>query len=384
MNILYIVDTDPRRADYGGAQRIHSLWEGLKKLGDVFTVVPVTRIQYERRDDTEKIYQIQLERRYSIAWFVKRLTNRWNSHVPFPSLYTTRRLELYGIPSPDVCVVRPASLAVSLSLWERMLVIADMDDIPTVEVEMIERVKGSSLVLKIRKYLLQKMQEVVRRRARQIWIADEAEMHRFEGTAISYVPNIPFPPLPDFANELGSSDRLFFVGSLSTFPNVVALDWFLNDIWPEVHEKCPELKFEIAGGGLSSENKTAWSKIQGVKLLGRVDDLRPYYHNALAVVLPMRIGSGTCLKTVEALRMGRAILSTRQGLRGVREDDRTQENGMFVFENADEFLRQVDVLRRCDRVKFQRGGVAFVLKRNTQGFIDQAIRSSVLGVVDQK
>lgn len=380
MNILYISTSDPRSTNHGGEQRLHFIWEGLRKLGDVYTVVPVPRKWKEKRDDAARIYWVCLDRPFTLSWLVQRVLNRVLRSFPVPSAFTTKRLGLFGIPTPDVCVVRPASYATNLRLWRLAPTCVDMDDIPLAEFDIETKVCGNSLMRRLRRKVLKHIQDTVCRKAARVWLADEEEFKRFPDVPVTFVPNIPVPPLPDFAEELGSADTLYFIGYLAHGPNQVALDWFLNTMWNALKKEFPELKFEICGGGLPERLKTAWSSYPGVTLHGFVKDLRPCYRKALAILTPMRIGSGTCLKVLEALRMGRPLLSTQQGLRGIRPEFRNPENGILPFEDLDSLVRNIRLLRSADRLALQRAAVAFVQRRNTQEFIDQTLKRDLEAV----
>ena len=381
MKILFLVSTDPRLTGQGGEQRVHFLWKGLKKLGDVYTVYPVPWKSLEKHDDENRIYAVRLERRYSPSWFLKRTMREWNNHIMPPFYLTDKRIWQMGVPKPDVCVVRPASFAYGLGLLDRYPCCVDMDDIPSAEIEIIEKRFGRSLKSRLSLFLLERMQRVICRKAKHVWVADEEELPRFADVSVSFLPNIPVPPLPDFADNLGSESNLFFVGSLNSPPNFIALDWFLENIWNEAKKVFPCLRLDIGGGGLPQRYKEKWSGFRDVHLLGRIDDLRPYYRNALAIVAPMRIGSGSCLKVLEALRMGRPLLATQQGLRGIRPEYRNVDNGMLPFESTESFIEAMQSLLRCDRLAVQRNAVAFVNLRNNQDFIDNTLRTDISRVI---
>ena len=380
MKILFLVTTDPRQTRVGGEQRVHFLWNGLKKLGDVYTVYPVPWKSLQKCDDENKIYAVQLERRYSPNWFLKRMMSSWNNHIMLPFYLTDKRIWEMGVPKPDICVIRPASLAYGLGLLDKFPCYVDMDDIPSAEIEVIEKRFGRSLKSRLSLLLLERMQRIICRKAKHVWVADEEELQRFEGTSVSFLPNIPVPPLPDFADCLGDENNLFFVGSLNSSPNFIALDWFLDNIWYEAKRVFPNLRLEIGGGALPQRYKEKWAEFPDVHLLGRIDDLRPYYKNALAIIAPMRIGSGSCLKVLEALRMGRPLLATQQGLRGIRPEHRNIESGILPFENAESFVGTMKLLLRSERLSVQRKAVEFVSLRNNQTFIDDTLRADILHV----
>ena len=276
MTILFLATTDPRQTRFGGEQRVHFLWKGLKKIGDVYTVYPVPWKSLQKRDDENKIYAVQLERRYSPIWFLKRMMSSWNNHIMPPHYLSDKRIWEMGLPKPDVCVVRPASLAYGLGLLDKFQCYVDMDDIPSAEIEAIEKRFGRSLKSRLSLLLLERMQRIICRKAKHVWVADEEELSRFKGTSVSFLPNIPVPPLPDFADCLGDENNLFFVGVLNSPPNFIALDWFLDNIWNEAKTVFPNLRLEIGGGGLPQRYKEKWAECSDVHLLGRIDDLRPY------------------------------------------------------------------------------------------------------------
>ena len=377
MNILYVSTSDPRSTNHGGEQRLHFLWEALKKIGNVHTVVPVQRYSLERKDEDAKIYWVCLERLYTPMWFLQRVLNRLLPAIPVPGVHDLSRLVKFGIPHPDVCVVRMASIAAALKTWKLAPTCVDMDDIPLAEFDIQTKVCGNSLLRRMRRLVLKHVQDTVCKKGSRVWIADEEEFRRFPNVPVTFVPNIPVPPLPDFAEELGSSDTLYFVGLLAHGPNQVALDWFLSTMWRDLKKVFPELKFEICGGGLPDRLKKSWATYQDVTLRGYVNDLRPCYQHALAILTPMRIGSGSCLKVLEALRMGRVLISTQQGLRGIRPEFRNPENGILPFEDLDSLVRNIRLLRSADRLALQRAAVAFVQRRNTQEFIDRTLEKDV-------
>jgi polysaccharide biosynthesis protein PslH len=108
---------------------------------------------------------------------------------------------------------------------------------------------------------------------------------------------------------------LVYFGLLSTVPNVDAVVHFVRDIWPRIAEANPEARCKIIGGGAPP----LFLGLVGprVELTGFVSDLRPHLAAAAAVVVPLRLGGGTRLKIVEAMAMGKAIVSTTLGAEGI-------------------------------------------------------------------
>jgi glycosyltransferase involved in cell wall biosynthesis len=135
-----------------------------------------------------------------------------------------------------------------------------------------------------------------------------------------------------FAPRPGAvSDRqLLFVGPLSFPPNRDAVAWFASQILPAIPGATLTVAGEPAGFGAPP----------GVGLAGRVADVRHMMARAGAVVVPLRAGSGTRLKILEALAMGKAVVSTRLGAEGL---DVQHDRDLLLADDAGAFA---DAVRR--------------------------------------
>jgi polysaccharide biosynthesis protein PslH len=125
---------------------------------------------------------------------------------------------------------------------------------------------------------------------------------------VEYYQPRPTDPAPD--------DRtVVYFGLLSTVPNVDGVIHFIQDIWPHIVEANPEARCKIIGG----RPPPSLRALAGprVELTGFVSDLRPHLAAAAAVVVPLRLGGGTRFKIVEAMAMGKAVVSTTLGAEGI-------------------------------------------------------------------
>ena len=109
--------------------------------------------------------------------------------------------------------------------------------------------------------------------------------------------------------------RLVFVGQMGWFPNRDGVEWFLHDVFPRIVLERPDAEFVLVGkaDGLEVPADIA----SHVKLAGFVPDLRPLVHAAAVYVVPLRAGSGTRLKVLEAMALGKAIVTTSIGSEGI-------------------------------------------------------------------
>jgi glycosyltransferase involved in cell wall biosynthesis len=133
------------------------------------------------------------------------------------------------------------------------------------------------------------------------------------GTVV--VPNgvdvTSFRPSP-----LGPAPRVAFVGALHTLPNVDGICWFCRDIWPRVRRRVPGATLDIVGAR-PHEDVLALGALEGVDVHADVPSVAPFLERSRMVVVPLRIGTGSRLKALEAMAAGRPVVGTRIGLEGL-------------------------------------------------------------------
>ena len=111
--------------------------------------------------------------------------------------------------------------------------------------------------------------------------------------------------------------HLLFAGVMDYTPNVDAMLWFYNEVWPKVLTLWPDATLTIAG-----MNPTpAIARLQGVnnvKVTGFVEDILPYFHESNVFVAPFRIARGIQNKILQAFACGLPVVSTSMGAEGIR------------------------------------------------------------------
>jgi sugar transferase (PEP-CTERM/EpsH1 system associated) len=112
-----------------------------------------------------------------------------------------------------------------------------------------------------------------------------------------------------------STSGLVFTGLMSYRPNIDAVTYFVKEILPLIHRTRPAETFTIVGWGDTDEVRALAGP--SVIVTSQVPDVRPYLAGAAAVVTPIRIGSGTRLKVLEALAMARPLVSTSLACEGL-------------------------------------------------------------------
>jgi glycosyltransferase involved in cell wall biosynthesis len=121
----------------------------------------------------------------------------------------------------------------------------------------------------------------------------------------------PLPPPPP------EPPRLLFVGALWRPVNDQAARWLVQHIWPRVQAQIPHAELVIAGADPSPALQATARQARNVVLTGRVPDLQPYYAQSHAVIAPLQVSGGVLLKVLDALALGRPVVTTTAGNEGV-------------------------------------------------------------------
>jgi glycosyltransferase involved in cell wall biosynthesis len=100
----------------------------------------------------------------------------------------------------------------------------------------------------------------------------------------------------------------------------------------------PDLRFVIAGRNPPPVVREM-GESPNIEVTGTVDDVRPWYRSAFVVVVPLRTGSGTRLKILEAMAAGVPVVSTRLGAEGL---DVTDGLNIILAESPQETMAAVD------------------------------------------
>ncbi|MEX2397655.1 MAG: glycosyltransferase family 4 protein, partial [Balneolales bacterium] len=117
------------------------------------------------------------------------------------------------------------------------------------------------------------------------------------------------------SNGVSEPFSIVFTGMMAYTPNDDGILWFLDEIFPIIRKKIPQAKIYIVGKRPTERLQRRQSK--HVIVTGYVDDVRPYVWKSSIFVVPLRMGSGTRLKVVEALAMKKPVVSTTLGCEGI-------------------------------------------------------------------
>ncbi|MCU0840247.1 MAG: TIGR03087 family PEP-CTERM/XrtA system glycosyltransferase [Thiobacillaceae bacterium] len=155
-----------------------------------------------------------------------------------------------------------------------------------------------------------------------------------------------FSPEREYDNPYAPGvEAVVFTGAMDYWPNVDAVSWFAREVFPAVRAARPRAEFCIVGSRPSSEVQ-ALARLPGVRVTGRVPDVRPYLAHALAVVAPLRIARGVQNKVLEGMAMARSVVVSPQALEGLSATPGTE---VLLAEGAEQYAaRTLEALAGLD------------------------------------
>jgi GT2 family glycosyltransferase len=129
---------------------------------------------------------------------------------------------------------------------------------------------------------------------------------------------------------------IWFVGGFQHTPNVDAVLWFLNDIWPRVSIELNDVIFHIVG----SRTPQAIFKLADnrVQVHGFVEQLDPFLDGCRVSIAPLRYGAGVKGKINQAMAHGQPVVATAIAVEGMYLQD---ENEVLVADDPDKFAQAI-------------------------------------------
>jgi len=186
--------------------------------------------------------------------------------------------------------------------------------------------------------------------------SDDAQQLRAmaPSTPVSIVPNgVDVRHLRPAEAPAAAAQTLVFVGQMGWFPNREGVEWFLREILPLIAAARPEVQFVLVG---KADGLQVPAPLRAnVRLTGFVDELAPLLHAAAVYVVPLRSGSGTRLKVLEAMAFGKAIVSTRIGAQGIELEP---EHECVFADSAQDFAAAVLRLLDAPALRLELGRAA--------------------------
>lgn len=362
MRILFLAAQLPEPPHAGGALRVNGLLRGVHAAGhEVHLLAFATGDQLKLSRPALDAYCARVE---VVAPPQRSLTDRLRDLLMsttadmqrrFDSPLYAARLEALLRDTPfDLIQIESLEMAAYLPLIRRLCprtpVIYDsfnaehdlQRSIFDAERGHLRRLPGALYSLVQWRRLVRFEREVCRRVSHVIAVS-EADARAFEhlapGCSLSVVPNgidaRQYARL-DTSLDLGPH-ALVFTGSMSYRPNVDAALWFADQVLGGIRGGYPAARFFVVGSQPHAR-LDALRERDGVQVTGWVPDVQPFLHAAAVYVVPLRMGSGTRLKLLQAMAAGCAVVSTTMGAQGLYVRDGIE---LRLADSAPHFARAV-------------------------------------------
>jgi glycosyltransferase involved in cell wall biosynthesis len=220
-------------------------------------------------------------------------------------------------------------------------------------------------------------------RVARFWIASKASRtimdERLKLPHLAVISNaVHLPAAPAVRDYSGQS--LLFVGNLQYKPNLDGIDWFIKQVLPRVRKQIETVQIIVAGSGCPAALRELCHEA-GVKLVENPGSLDAVYRTASAAIVPVRAGSGSRLKIIEAGTHTVPVISTRSGADGldldpdhhlVQSEDDAQsfaEACVFYLSRPDEASRRAEALRQHVALHHNRKTVVEDIAQQLEGLI---------------
>ena len=183
---------------------------------------------------------------------------------------------------------------------------------------------------------------------------------------VEVIPNGVNAPAAVENNE--DSDTLVYTGLIGWHPNEDAVLYFAESIFPLIKKERPSVQWSIVGKD-PSVRVQALTKDRSISVTGFVEDINAYITTGAVIVVPLRIGSGTRLKILEAMSMKKAVVSTSIGCEGLRVSHGTD---IMIADTPEAFASNVLELLNNEERRNELG-------RNARALVENEYTYPVIG-----
>jgi glycosyltransferase involved in cell wall biosynthesis len=353
MHILFLSGWFPYPIDNGSKLRVYNLLRGLAQVHDItllsfYDSPGIDTNPQELRSLCKQVLAVPLK-----AFQPDRLKNLFNFFSPTPRLYS----DIYSVEMAGRIQEVVSSQEISLVIASQFTAASYAGcfrDVPAlfeeVEVGVLyeKYIHAQGIWRRFRHGLTWTKQHRYMKRLiphfRACTVASERERRllsrmvpNFE--AIEVIPNcINLADYRDISTD-PQPDTLIFSGSFRYSANHDAMIWFIQEVMPLIQKEAPNVRLLITGDHCDLPLPRA----KNVVLTGYVEDIRPLIASASISLAPLRIGSGTRLKILEAMALGTPVVSTSKGAEGL---DAQPDVHLLIEDTPEKFAEKVLCLLR--------------------------------------
>jgi glycosyltransferase involved in cell wall biosynthesis len=357
-SVLIVAPFLPWPVDFGGAARVFHLTRELARVHEVMLIAPARDDEFDALLALGAICDVtavpargtarepagarkRLLQARSLAGrrsFQELFARSDAFQAALEQLFRTRRIDLVQYEFPQMARYRPPRPRPTVC------------DAHNVEHELLRRVAATTPSLFQRVFNLAESQKV-RLSERAAWQRstacvttserDAAVVRAATDTPVVVVPNGVDVASFTTGHRAPHRHHAIFTGAMRHAPNADGAHWYVTQVQPLVARALPGASLAIVGA--DPPPSVSALRADDVQVTGRVDDVRPYLAQASVAVVPLRAGSGTRLKILEAFAAGVPVVSTSLGAEGLDVQHETQ---LLLADDAAAFAAAVTRLMR--------------------------------------
>jgi polysaccharide biosynthesis protein PslH len=345
----------------GGKIRTANLIEELSKENDVTLVT--YRYPEDTDDDVEQTAKIckhlisvpyHETPKHSLKFYLELGRNLFESLPYVVSKYASREMArtvagLYRAQQPDLVICDFLQSCEGLRLVKHAPFVLFQHNVEAAIFEQLAKRAPSLLTrsyLKLQAGRMRSYEKAQCRKAQRIIAVSDVDRLSFQNdygaTRCDVVPTGVDTRFFTPADSTFRVNNLVFTGSMDWLANQDAMQWFVRDIFPLIRQEIPNVVFSIVGRNPPPEIQKL-GQLPGIHVTGTVNDIRPFVRSSKVFVVPLRIGSGTRLKLLEAMAMGKAVVSTTIGAEGLPVE---HDRNIILADDARRFADEVVSLLR--------------------------------------
>jgi len=364
MRILFLAHRTPYPPNKGEKIRAFNLLAHLAKSHDVTLLYWVDDPQdlnhtpFLRSLCRGRVIPVRLNRALAMGRALRSLLQGGSFTAGF---YTAKPFQreldnvLHGAPF-DAVFVYSSAVASYAEYVDARTKIVDFVDVDSVKWRQLAEASRFplSLLYSLESHRLAKLEIAVSKWATRSLFVSHAEAELFKQTggkgSIDFLSNgtdlelrrlpleqIPYHLAGTDGGDQTEGERLIFVGTMDYAPNIDAVRYFAQEIFPLIRQKFPRSVFEVIGRR-PPKSVRRLSQIDGVRVVGEVDDVRAYLVRADVSVAPMRIARGVQNKVLEAMAVGVPVVATPPAIEGIEVRDGEE---VLIGATPEEFASQV-------------------------------------------
>lgn len=201
-----------------------------------------------------------------------------------------------------------------------------------------KRIYLNYLASKLRKYELSMLNEV-----NGIASISEEDRNRFLAFGVKKkIKTIPFGvDFNDYPEQFGKEPELalFHLGAMDWGPNLEGILWFVESIWPKIHERFPDLKLYLAGRNMPPD--LLKQNTPNIILVGEVENAVDFIRSKAIMIVPLLSAGGIRVKIIEGLALQKAVISTTLGAEGL---DCEHKKHLMLADRSEDWIEAIQAL----------------------------------------